>query len=168
MLRTLCGAAFVTIAVVHSLFNSFARIAFRLQWAYDLAEENLAVAKAEAGRAQSSSLGRHPAPGRRQHGVRRRASGPQMAGDSTQPPHATRFIETTRGVLSYSQLATLLAERVLKVQEDIEDRALAERPLDESLLLEIHRAICGDLTPDWAGRFRDSDVRVGEHHPPLL
>ena len=28
-----------------------------------------------------------------------------MVEDSTQPPHATRFVETTRGILSYSQLA---------------------------------------------------------------
>jgi len=74
-----------------------------------------------------------------------------MAQDSTQPPHATRFIETTRGVLSYSQLAPLLAERVLKIQEDIEDALFANRPLDESLLLDLHRGICRDLTPNWAG-----------------
>lgn len=89
-----------------------------------------------------------------------------MAEDSTQPPHATRFIETTRGVLSYAQLAPLLAERVLKVQQDIEDELFASRPLDEFLLLDFHRGICSDLTPGWAGRFRDADVRVGEHHPP--
>ena len=89
-----------------------------------------------------------------------------MAQDSTQPSDATRFIETTRGVLSYSQLAPLLAERVLKIQQDIEDSLYAARALDESLLLDVHRGICGDLTPGWAGRFRDADVRVGEHHPP--
>jgi CRISPR-associated endonuclease/helicase Cas3 len=89
-----------------------------------------------------------------------------MAEDSTQPPEATRYIETTRGVLSYSQLAPLLAERVLKVQQDIEDNVYAVRLLDESLLLDMHREICGDLTPALAGRFRDADVRVGEHHPP--
>jgi len=89
-----------------------------------------------------------------------------MAEDSTQPPEATRYIETTRGVLSYSQLAPLLAERVLKVQQDIEDGLFASRPLDESLLLDLHRGICADLTPGWAGRIRDADVRVGEHHPP--
>jgi CRISPR-associated endonuclease/helicase Cas3 len=89
-----------------------------------------------------------------------------MAEDYTQPPEATRFIETTRGVLSYSQLAPLLAERVLKVQQDIEDNLYSSRPLDESLLLDMHRGISGDLAPGWAGRFRDADVRVGEHHPP--
>src|ERR1035437_2291845 len=77
-----------------------------------------------------------------------------MAENSTQPPHATRFVETTRGILSYAQLAPLLAERVLRVLQDIEDGVFAARPLDESLLLDLHRNICGDLTPDWAGRFR--------------
>jgi len=90
-----------------------------------------------------------------------------MAEDSTRPSHATRFIETTRGILSYSQLAPLLAERVLRIQQDIEDGLLAVRVLDESLLLDFHRAICGDITPDLAGRFRICEVKVGHHSPPL-
>jgi CRISPR-associated endonuclease/helicase Cas3 len=89
-----------------------------------------------------------------------------MAEDSTQPPHATRFIETTRGILSYSQLAPLLAERVLPVLQDIEDGIFATRSLDESVLLDLHRNICGDLTPDWAGKFRAIEVKVGRHSPP--
>ena len=90
-----------------------------------------------------------------------------MAENSTQPPHATRFVETTRGILSYSQLAPLLAERVLRVLQDIEHGVFAPRPLDESLLLDLHRNICGDLTPDWAGRFRSTEIKVGHHSPPL-
>ncbi len=90
-----------------------------------------------------------------------------MAEDSTQPPHATRFVETTRGILSYSQLAPLLAECVLRVLQDIEDGAFATRPLDESLLLDFHGNICGDITPDWAGKFRTTEVKVGQHSPPL-
>ena len=89
-----------------------------------------------------------------------------MAEDSTQPPHATRYVETTRGILSYAQLAPLLAERVLRVLQDIEEAHYADRPLDESLLLDLHRGICGDLTPSWAGRFRDAEVLVGPHQPP--
>jgi len=26
--------------------------------------------------------------------------------------------------------------------------------------------MASDLVPDWAGRWRNADVRVGEHHPP--
>ena len=89
-----------------------------------------------------------------------------MAENSTQPPHATRFVETTRGILSYAQLAPLLAERVLQVLQDIEDGVFAARPLDESLLLDLHKNICGDLIPDWAGRFRTTEVKVGQHSPP--
>lgn len=90
-----------------------------------------------------------------------------MAEGSTQPPHATRFVTTTRGVLSYAQLAPLLAERVLRALEDIEDAAFAAHPVDESLLLELHRQICGDLVPEWAGRFRTTEVKVGRHTPPI-
>lgn len=89
-----------------------------------------------------------------------------MAEGSTQPPHATRFIETTRGVLSYSQLAPLLAEQVLRLLEDIEEENYSGRALDEALLLDFHREICADLTPDWAGIVRRVEVRVGEHKPP--
>jgi CRISPR-associated endonuclease/helicase Cas3 len=89
-----------------------------------------------------------------------------MAESFTQPPHATRFIETTRGILSYHQLAPLLAERVLRLQEDIEDGVFAGCKLDADLLLEFHHGICGDLTPDWAGRYRAIDVSVGQHSPP--
>ncbi|MBI5802325.1 MAG: Fic family protein [Verrucomicrobia bacterium] len=89
-----------------------------------------------------------------------------MAEGSTQPPHATRFIETTRGVLSYSQLAPLLAEQVLRLLENIEEENYSGRPLDEALLLEFHREICIDLTPDLAGLIRRVEVRVGGHQPP--
>jgi hypothetical protein len=43
-----------------------------------------------------------------------------MADQTTRPDAATRWIETSRGVLSYAQLAPLLAERVLRVQQGIE------------------------------------------------
>src|SRR3974390_2461513 len=89
-----------------------------------------------------------------------------MAEDSTQPPHTTRFVETTRGILSYAQLAPLLAERVLRTLQDIVDGIFSSRALDGSLLLEFHRGTCGDLTPDWAGRFRTIAVTVGNHRPP--
>ncbi len=89
-----------------------------------------------------------------------------MAEGSTQPPHATRFVETTRDILSYSQLAPLLAERVLRTQEDIEEGFFSAKPLDESLLCQLHQAICGDLIPEWAGRLRAREVKVGEHQPP--
>ena len=47
-----------------------------------------------------------------------------------------------------------------------EDDAFADVPLEESLLLDLHRRICGDLVPDWAGRWRNVAVTVGRLTPP--
>ena len=89
-----------------------------------------------------------------------------MAPDTSPPGGATRYIQTTRGLLSYSQLAPLLAERVLRVEHDIAAGNFAAQAVAADLLLQFHRAIAGDLCPEWAGRWRDAEVRVGEHHPP--
>ena len=51
-----------------------------------------------------------------EHGVRAGAGGDSPPARAARPDRATRFIETTRGVLSYSELAPLLAERVLRVE----------------------------------------------------
>jgi CRISPR-associated endonuclease/helicase Cas3 len=91
-----------------------------------------------------------------------------MAEDSSPNLGSTRWIETTRGILSYSQLAPLLAERVLKVQRSIEDENYRGADLNEELLLRMHRDFCGDLVPDWAGKWRRIDVRVGPHQPPVF
>ncbi|MCP5525499.1 MAG: Fic family protein [Verrucomicrobiales bacterium] len=61
----------------------------------------------------------------------------------------------------------MLAERVLAVQADIERGRFERRAFDASLLLELHRRIAGDLVPDWAGRWRTVEVRVGNLQPPL-
>lgn len=89
-----------------------------------------------------------------------------MAGETTPPGGATRFIQTTRGLLSYSQLAPLLAERVLRVEAAIASGAFAEQDSAAELILRFHADIAGDLVPEWAGRWRDAEVRVGEHLPP--
>ncbi|HAV65592.1 MAG TPA: hypothetical protein DCY13_24850 [Verrucomicrobiales bacterium] len=87
--------------------------------------------------------------------------------DETPPPDAsTRWIETSRGILRLSELAPLLAERVLRVQEHIETGGYAEQPLDEHLIRSLHGDFCGDLVPEWAGRWRVIAVRVGTHEPP--
>ena len=78
-----------------------------------------------------------------------------MAGDTTRPRDATRWIETSRGVLSYAQLAPLLAERVLRLQQLLEAGVFSECPLDEDLILRLHLDFCGDLVSIRArlGRF---------------
>jgi len=72
--------------------------------------------------------------------------------DETPSAHSTRWLETSRGILRYSELAPLLAERVLRIQERIEAEHYAAAPLDDTLIRTLHRDFCGDLVPDWAGQ----------------
>ena len=87
-----------------------------------------------------------------------------MAPDTTPPGGATRYIQTTRGLLSYSQLAPLLAEKVLLVERSIAAGTFGAGSLSPDLILEFHREIVGDLCPEWAGRWRDVEVRVTQRH----
>lgn len=89
-----------------------------------------------------------------------------MAEGSTSPGHATRAIETTRGILTYAQLAPLLAERVLAVEQQIAAGEYASRALDDDFTRLLHAGIAGDLVPDWAGKWRTVIVQVGSHEAP--
>lgn len=89
-----------------------------------------------------------------------------MADHTTPPGHATRTVQTTRGLLTYAQLAPLLAERVLVVEQQIASAGFTSRSLDADFLRQLHAAIAGDLVPDWAGEWRTVAVQVGTHEPP--
>jgi CRISPR-associated endonuclease/helicase Cas3 len=89
-----------------------------------------------------------------------------MAGGTTPPHGATRFIETTRGVLSYSQLAPLVAERALVVERAIASGEFAPQTVSAELVCSLHRQLCGDLVPEWSGQWRSGDANVGDHTPP--
>lgn len=74
------------------------------------------MAQPDVGGETPSTLAGH-SPGRGpEHGLRAGAGGDSPPARNTRPDRATRFIETTRGVLSYSELASLLAERVLGLE----------------------------------------------------
>jgi CRISPR-associated endonuclease/helicase Cas3 len=89
-----------------------------------------------------------------------------MAGGTTPPSGATRYLETKQGILSYLQLAPLLAERVLRVELKIESADFSTAALDEEFLRNLHFMIAGDLV-DWAGSWRAIQVQVSQHQPPL-
>jgi CRISPR-associated endonuclease/helicase Cas3 len=89
-----------------------------------------------------------------------------MADQTPSPNASTRWIETAQGIIRYSELAPLLAERVLRIQERIEAEDYAGLLLDENLIRVLHRDFCGDLVPDWAGKWRTITVCVGLHEPP--
>ncbi|MEI6870972.1 MAG: Fic family protein [Verrucomicrobiota bacterium] len=58
-----------------------------------------------------------------------------------------------------------MAERVAGVELAIYSGAFDSMVLDEGFLLNIHRQICGDLVPEWAGHWRDIEVQVGNLRP---
>ncbi len=55
---------------------------------------------------------------------------------------------------------------MLRIEQDIAHGVFAAQPLDEQLLIQFHQRLCGDLLPDWAGRWRTNEVRVGNLQPP--
>ena len=118
------------------------------------------------GAQAAAPLGGHSPERGAEHGVRAGAGGPGDDSRDTRPDRATRFIETTRGVLSYTELAPLLGERVTRLEQAVQAGEFACRPLDEFLFAEFHQRICGDLTPDWAGKWRTVEVVVGPLTPP--
>ena len=60
----------------------------------------------------------------------------------------------------------MLAERVLRAEAALYQSEFDSWPADERLAAEFHRRICHDLVPDWAGRWRSIEVRVGSLTPP--
>ena len=124
------------------------------------------LAQPSGGGAPTPPPGGDSTPRRQLHGDGGRTGGGGLDSGTTRPPHsATRYIETSVGILSYQELAPLLAERVAATELAISNRSFADLPIHD-LLLDLHRRICVDLTPDMAGRWRLRDVRVGEHQAP--
>lgn len=122
-------------------------------------------------RATAGGTGPHPpqphSPERgREYGLRGGTGGPSDAGRGACPAHgAARVVETRFGVITYGELAPHLARNVLELEERVEDGEFRSAALDERLVLEFHRVICGDLVPRLGG-WRRVNVTVGEHAPP--
>lgn len=101
-----------------------------------------------------------------EHGLRGRAGGFGDAGSGTRPPaHATRYLETRLGRLSYAELAPHLASEVRALEASIEAGEFDARPIDDELIEHLHRRLCAELTPQLTG-WRRINVVVGAHAPP--
>ena len=63
-----------------------------------------------------------------------------------------------------------MAERLAVALVGVLDEILQSLPADIGVtpdwLCRCHRALAAALFPEWAGRYRDVDVRVGAHTPP--
>lgn len=132
----------------------------------ELAGQSSPNAPPSRGDANPPDVGAGSPERRAEHGLRGRTSRDAFVGGTTSPPDSARHLETTRGILTYRELAPLLAQRVGDVEAQIVSGIYADRPLHESLLLDFHQGICGDLTPDWAGNGARSRSRLEliKHH----
>lgn len=111
--------------------------------------------------------------GRGLHGVREGTGGykpskgtPEKGEDSTRPVDSTRYLETSAGVKSYSEIHEILAVAVARKIAEIISSAPKNINITPELICRLHKDVAGSLFPEWAGRFRDVNVRVGSHAPP--
>ncbi|MBY0579261.1 MAG: Fic family protein [Burkholderiales bacterium] len=88
------------------------------------------------------------------------------ASGSTRPLEATRELATSAGLLAYSEVAERLAVNIAHCLEALLESSPQDIRITPEWICEIHRLIAGDLFPEWAGRFRATDVQVGTHLPP--
>lgn len=133
----------------------------------DLDPKHRQMAPTASGDETSPEVGGHSHGCGGEHGIRAGAGIPGCSRETVPPDRATRFIETSQGTLSYLELAPLLAERVAGMEAEIYRGAFEGAEISESILIALHGGICGDLVPEWAGRWRNIEVRVGNLHPPL-
>ena len=85
----------------------------------ELDRERQSVAATPGGRETPAPMGIDSSRRGPEHGVREGAGRDQPTPRVTRPDRATRFIETAFGILSYPELAPLLAGRVLRVETRI-------------------------------------------------
>lgn len=126
-----------------------------------------------AGRKEKEVSGKHSDAGKRIYGVRGRARKPEDAEKISEEPEEygttrryTRFIESSIGIKSYSELASYLAKGVERVMASLLEHLPAEIKITPEFICKLHKEAFEELFPSWAGRYRDRDVTVGKYNPP--
>ena len=160
-----------TLAWLEAILRAADQCVSRQMLTDKLLEEDHAEHELETGYrtlAQSAGEGTQtpPPPGdsppRRQlHGDGGRTGGRSLDSGTTRPPYsATRYVDTHLGILSYQELAPLLAERAGHTEIAIADRIFSNQPVGD-VLLDLHRCIitrpvsgrkltCGSSRAWWA------------------
>lgn len=127
---------------------------------------NSKLAGAESRGTTAPPLGEDSTQRSDQHGVRGGTGGSSDSGSGTRAPTAaTRYLETSQGNLSYSDLAPLLGARLVEIEQDIQTGLFGDSAFDEYLIERMHRDLCGALVPKFVG-WRRINVIVGAHEPP--
>ena len=86
--------------------------------------------------------------------------------ESTRPLDATRELATAAGALTYTEVSERIAVNIAHCLDALLDQSPEEIRIAPEWICGIHRSIAGELFPEWAGRFRNTDVQVGTHFPP--
>jgi CRISPR-associated endonuclease/helicase Cas3 len=126
--------------------------------------------KAHAGRAKKALPGKHPEAGARLHGLRRRARKSQdaerVSEESEEYSSTTRFVESSLGIKSYSELAPYLAQGIERVMASLLNKNAAELLITPEFICSLHRDAFKALSPGWAGKYRARNITMGKHTPP--
>ena len=137
------------------------------------AEHNRAVGEPVAGGKEGKVSGEHPGAGARIHGVRGRTRKPddvegvyEESEEYNPSSRSTRYIESTLGIKSYSELAPYLAKEVERVMASLLEKSPDELKVTPEFICELHKDAFESLFPSWAGRYRDRNVKVGDYEPP--
>jgi CRISPR-associated endonuclease/helicase Cas3 len=126
--------------------------------------------KPHAGGAKATVSGKHPETGTRLNGVRRRTGKSQdaerVSEESEEYSSTTRFIESSLGIKSYSELAPLLAKGVERVMASLLNKSAVDLLITPEFICALHKDAFEGLFPAWAGQYRDRNVTVRKHTPP--
>ena len=133
-------------------------------------QRNVLADAPDAGGADKTVSAKHSRPSTRLDGVRRRARKPQNAEreseESEEYSSTTRFIESSLGIKSYSELAPHLAKGVERVMASLLNLRADELRITPDFIRKLHQDAFEELFPLWAGHYRDRNVTVGKHTAP--
>lgn len=87
-------------------------------------------------------------------------------GEETGQLGSTRSFETTEGALTYTEVSERLAVSLARILAQLLQTPPHEIIITPEWLCQRHRELAGHLFPEWAGRFRITDVKVGTLEPP--
>ncbi len=80
---------------------------------------------------------------------------------------STRSFETAEGALTYTEVSERLAVSLARILAQLLQTPPHEIVITPDWLCQRHRELAGHLFPEWAGRCRTPDVKVGTLEPPV-
>ncbi len=89
-----------------------------------------------------------------------------MMGEEAGQLGSTRSFETAEGALTYPVLSERLAVSLARILDRLLRTPSHEIDITPEWLCRKHCELAGHLFPEWAGRFRTLDVKVGTLEPP--